>query len=84
MATEPDAVPLQQQVPDAVAFRGMTSQEARCLDPTAALSAALGAAGLLDGDRLTDAGRPRRDGLEATTDAMEQSIVGPWVPTSAP
>jgi hypothetical protein len=33
------------------------------------------AAGLLDGDRLSDAGRVRREGLEATTDAMEQSVV---------
>ena len=38
-------------------------------------TAALRAAGLLDGDLLSDAGRARRDALEATTDAMEHSII---------
>ena len=38
-------------------------------------TAALRAAGLLDGDLLSDAGRARRDALEATTDAMEQPII---------
>jgi hypothetical protein len=38
-------------------------------------AAALRAAGLLDGDALTAAGRRARDELEATTDAMERPIV---------
>ena len=40
-----------------------------------ATAAALRAAGLLDGDGLSAAGRARARRLEATTDAMEQSIV---------
>jgi hypothetical protein len=40
-----------------------------------AAAAALRAAGLLDGDALTAAGRRARDELEATTDAMERPIV---------
>ena len=40
-----------------------------------ATAAALREAGLLAGDRLSPAGRAHRDGLEATTDAMEQPIV---------
>jgi hypothetical protein len=35
----------------------------------------LRAAGLLDGDALTEVGRRERDALEAQTDAMEASIV---------
>jgi hypothetical protein len=44
-------------------------------DDIAATAAVLRAAGLLDGDELSGAGRTRRDRLEAATDAMEQSIV---------
>jgi hypothetical protein len=40
-----------------------------------ASAAALRAGGLVDGDQLTAAGRRQRDELEATTDAMERSIV---------
>ena len=40
-----------------------------------ATAAELRAAGLLDGDNLSAAGRARRERLEATTDAMEQSII---------
>ena len=44
-------------------------------DAIAASADGLRAAGLLDGDELSAAGRARRDGIEATTDAMESSIV---------
>jgi len=45
----------------------------------AAAADRLRAAGLLDGDTLTEAGRRERDELEARTDAMESSIVGALV-----
>ena len=45
-------------------------------DDIAAGAASLGAAGLLDGDRITPAGRARRDRLEATTDATQDALVG--------
>jgi hypothetical protein len=44
-------------------------------DDIAAGAASLGAAGLLDGDRITPAGRARRDRLEATTDATQDTLV---------
>jgi len=44
-------------------------------DQLATAAARLRADGLLDGDELSDRGRAWRDGLEATTDAMEGSIV---------
>jgi len=44
-------------------------------DAITATADGLRAAGLLDGDELSDAGRTCRDGIEATTDAMESSIV---------
>jgi hypothetical protein len=44
-------------------------------DEIAATAASLRSDGLLDGDELSAAGRTYRDELEATTDAMERSIV---------
>jgi hypothetical protein len=44
-------------------------------DAIASTADGLRAAGLLDGDGLSAAGRTCRDGIEATTDAMESSIV---------
>ncbi len=44
-------------------------------DQLATAAAQLRADGLLDGDELSDRGREWRDGLEATTDAMEAGIV---------
>ncbi len=44
-------------------------------DQLAAAASGLRSGGLLDGDELSDQGREWRDGLEATTDAMEGGIV---------